>query len=72
MTVTLNDLLELSEAENLRLRIPMTQRLMATVDVDATDSAQLEDIIEVYGSMPVKSIDARGVHTPLLLVELKR
>lgn len=70
--ITLNDLLEISEAENLRLRVPMTARLMATVDVDTTDSAALTDIVDVYGTMLVKSIDARSVHTSLLLVELKR
>lgn len=70
--ITLNDLLAISEAERLRLRVPMTARLVATVDVDTTDSAQLEDIVEVYGTMLVKAIDARNVGVALLLVELKR
>lgn len=70
--ITLNDLLAISDAEHLRLRVPMTVRLVATMDVDTTDSAQLSDIVEVYGSMLVKSIDARNVGCSLLLVELKR
>lgn len=70
--ITLNDLLEISEAEHLRLRVPMTARLMATMDVDTTDSAQLTDIVEVYGTYLVKSIDTRNVGDALLLVELKR
>ncbi len=70
--ITLNDLLAICEAEHLRLRVPMTARLMATMDVDTTDSAQLTDIVEVYGTMLVKAIDARNVGVALLLVELKR
>ena len=70
--ITLNDLLAICEAEHLRLRVPMTARLMATMDVDITDSAQLTDIVEVYGTMLVKAIDARNVGVGLLLVELKR
>ena len=70
--ITLNDLLEISEAEHLRLRVPMTARLMATVDVDVTDCTQLEDIVEVYGTMLVKAIDVRNIGVGLLLVELKR
>lgn len=70
--ITLNDLLEINESENMRLRVPMTARLTATVDVNTTDCAQLEDIVEVYGSMLVKSIDARIGGPVLLLVELKR
>ena len=70
--ITLNDLLAISEAEHLRLRVPMTSRLMATMDVDTTDSAQLTDIVEVYGTYLVKSIDTRNVGAALLLVELKR
>jgi hypothetical protein len=70
--ITLNDLLAVSEAEHLRLRVPMTARLMATMDVDTTDSAQLTDIVEMYGTMLVKAIDARNVGVGLLLVELKR
>ena len=70
--ITLNDLLAISEAEHLRLRVPMTARLLATVDVDTTDSAQLDDIVDVYGTMLVKAIDARNVGCSLLLVELKR
>ena len=68
--ITLNDLLAISEAEHLRLRVPMTARLLATVDVDTTDSAEIEDIVDVYGTMLVNSIDA--LTTDLLLVELKR
>lgn len=70
--ITLNDLLEISEAEHLRLRVPMTARLMATMDVDTTDCAQLEDVVEVYGTMLVKAIDVRHIGDDLLLVELKR
>ena len=70
--ITLNDLLAISEAEQMRLQVPMTQRLMATVDVDTTDSAQVDDIVDVYGTMLVKAIDARNVGIGLLLVELKR
>ena len=70
--ITLNDLLAISEAEHLRLRVPMTARLLATVDVDTTDSAEIEDIVDVYGTMLVKAIDTRNVGDALLLVELKR
>lgn len=70
--ITLNDLLEISEAEAMRLRVPMTARLVATVDVDTTDSAQLEDIVAVYGTMLVKSIDVVNTASRRLLVELKR
>ena len=70
--ITLNDLLAISEAEHLRLRVPMTARLLATVDVDTTDSAQVDDIVDVYGTMLVKAIDTRNVGAALLLVELKR
>lgn len=68
--ITLNDLLAISEAEHLRLRVPMTARLVATVDVDTTDSAKIEDIVDLYGTMLVNSIDA--LTADLLLVELKR
>ena len=70
--ITLNDLLAICEAEHLRLRVPMTARLMATMDVDTTDSAQLTDIVVAYGTMLVKAIDARNIGVSLLLVELKR
>lgn len=70
--ITLNDLLAISEAEHLRLRVPMTARLVATVDVDTTDSAEIENIVDVCGTMLVKAIDARNVGVGLLLVELKR
>lgn len=70
--ITLNDLLAISEAEHLRLQVPMTARLMATVDVDTTDSTQLSDIVEVYGTMLVKSIDVGGMACSKLFVELKR
>ncbi len=68
--ITLNDLLAISIAERLRLRVPMTARLVATVDVNTTDSAEIEDIVDVYGTMLVNSIDA--LTTDLLLVTLKR
>lgn len=70
--ITLNDLLGICEAERLRLRVPMTARLTATVDVETTDSAALEDIVEVYGKMLVKAIDVLNTSIPTLLVELKR
>ncbi len=70
--ITLNDLLAISEAEHLRLRVPMTARLLATVDVDTTDSAQVDDIVDVYGTMLVKAIDVGGMTCDKLFVELKR
>lgn len=70
--ITLNDLLAICEAEHLRLRVPMTAKLMATMDVDTTDSAQLTDIVEVYGTFLVKSIDVGGMTCDKLFVELKR
>lgn len=70
--ITLNDLMTICEAEHLRLQVPMTARLMATMDVDTTDSAALSDLVEVYGTMLVKAIDTRNVGDALLLVELKR
>jgi hypothetical protein len=71
--ITLNDLLAISEADHLRLKVPMTARLMATMDVDTTDSAQVSDIVEVYGTMLVKAIDIIAVYPgSTLLVELKR
>ena len=70
--ITLNDLLAISEAEHLRLRVPMTARLVATVDLDTTDSAQLSDIVEMYGTMLVKSIDVGSMTCSKLFVELKR
>jgi hypothetical protein len=71
--ITLNDLLAISEADHLRLKVPMTARLLATVDVDTADSAQVSDIVEVYGTMLVKAIDIIAVYPgSTLLVELKR
>lgn len=71
--ITLNDLLAISEADHLRLKVPMTERLLATVDVDTTDSAQVSDIVEVYGTMLVKAIDIIAVYPgSTLLVTLKR
>ena len=70
--ITMNDLLAISEAEYLRMRVPMTARLVATVDVDTTDSAQLDDIVDVYGTMLVKAIDVVNTASRRLLVELKR
>ncbi len=71
--ITLNDLLYISEADHLRLKVPMTERLLATVDVDTADSAQVSDIVEVYGTMLVKAIDIIAVYPgSTLLVTLKR
>ena len=70
--ITLNDLLAISISERMRLLVPMTQRLEATVDVDTTDSAQVDDIVDVYGTMLVKAIDVGGMTCDKLFVELKR
>ncbi len=71
--ITLNDLLYISEADHLRLKVPMTERLLATVDVDTADSAQVSDIVEVYGTMLVKAIDIIAVYPgSTMLVTLKR
>ena len=71
--ITLNDLLAISEVDHLRLRVPMTARLVATMDVDAAESAQVCDIVEVYGTMLVKAIDIIAVYPgSTLLVTLKR
>ena len=71
--ITLNDLLAISEVDHLRLKVPMTERLLATVDVDTADSAQVSDIVEVYGTMLVKAIDIIAVYPgSTLLVTLKR
>ena len=71
--ITLNDLLAISEADHLRLKVPMTERLLATVDVDTADSAEVSDIVEVYGTMLVKAIDIIAVYPgSTLLVTLKR
>lgn len=71
--ITLNDLLAICEVDHLRLRVPMTARLVATMDVDAADSAQVSDIVEVYGTMLVKAIDIIAVYPgSTMLVTLKR
>ena len=69
-TITLNDLLALSECERIQLVAPLTTRLNTIVDVDMTDSAELDDTTRIYGEYIVKSLDILGSRNALRM-ELK-
>lgn len=69
-TITLNDLLALSECERIQLVAPLTTRLDTIVNVDMTDSAELDDVTRIYGEYIVKSLDILGSRNALR-IELK-
>lgn len=68
--ITLNDLLTLSECEHIQLVAPLTTRLNTIVNVDMTDSAELDDITRIYSEYIVKSLDILGSRNTLR-IELK-
>jgi len=68
--ITLNDLLSLCECEHIQLIAPLTTRLNTIVNVEMTDSAELNDATRIYGEYIVKSLDILGSRNALR-VELK-
>ena len=65
--ITLNDLLALSDCRHLMLTASLTPRLKNTIFVDLTDSAERNDLIDLYGDRAVKSLDINGVRDALIV-----
>ena len=55
--ITLNDLLTIVDARQLRVVVPVTPRLKARITVNTRQSAELDDIIRLYGERPVFSAE---------------
>lgn len=55
--ITLNDLLTIVDARQLRVIVPVTPRLKARITVNTRQSAELGDIIRLYGERPVFSAE---------------
>lgn len=55
--ITLNDLLIIVDARLLRIIVPVTPRLKAKIAVNTRQSAELDDIIRLYGDRPVFSAE---------------
>ena len=56
--IRLNELLELTNAREVRCTIALTQRLTAQVTADITQAAQLDDLSALYGEWEVTSVDS--------------
>lgn len=55
--ITLNDLLTIVDAHQLRVIVPVTQRLKARINVNTRNTAELDDLIRLYGESPVYSAE---------------
>ena len=55
--ITLNDLLTIVDARQLRIVVPVTPRLKARIIVNTRQTAELDDIIRLYGERPVFSAE---------------
>jgi hypothetical protein len=54
---TLNDLLTIVDARQLRVVVPVTPRLKARITVNTRQTAELDDIVRLYGEWPVFSAE---------------
>ena len=52
--ITLNDLLTIIDARQLRVIVPLTERLKARVTVNTRQCAELDDITRLYGDWPIE------------------
>lgn len=52
--ITLNDLLSIVDARQLRVVVPVTPRLKARITVNTRQTAELDDIIRLYGDRPIE------------------
>lgn len=68
--ITLNALLTLTNAWKLRLIVPVTPRLQATVEADLNNAAELDDVSGLYGDREVTSVDTDRVNC-CLIVEIR-
>lgn len=68
--ITLNALLTLTNAWKLRLILPVTPRLRATVEADLNNAAELDDVSGLYGDREVTSVDTDRVNC-CLIVEIR-
>ena len=55
--ITLNDLLTIVDARQLRIVVPVTPRLKARIIVNTRQTAELDDIVALYGERPVFSAE---------------
>ena len=55
--ITLNDLLTIVDARQLRVVVPVTPRLKARITVNTRQTAELDDIVRLYGKGPVYSAE---------------
>lgn len=55
--ITLNDLLTIVDARQLRIVVPVTPRLKARITMNTRQTAELDDIIALYGERPVFSAE---------------
>ncbi len=65
--ITLNDLLGLYEGGGIQLSVPLTERLSTTVSADLSDSAELDDIVRLYGERRVGSLDINVISEALMV-----
>ena len=55
--ITLNDLLTIADAKQMRVIVPVTLRLRARISVNPRQTDELNDLIALYGEMPVFSAE---------------
>lgn len=55
--ITLNDLLTIADARRLRVVVPVTPRLKARIDVNTRQTAELDDLIRLYGESPIFQVE---------------
>ena len=67
--ITLNTLLEVTNAKEITIRLPLTTRLEASIDVRMNDPAALDDLCGAYGSYIVTSMSHRR-DEPTLVVRI--
>ena len=52
--LTLNDLLTIVDARQLRIIVPLTERLKARITVNTRQCAELDDITRLYGDWKIE------------------
>lgn len=70
--VTLNELLEITDVKRITLYVSLTNLIDTRIDVEATDSAILDEVTEMYGGYRVRRISPVFAGDPRMVVQLGR
>ena len=70
--ITLNDLMTLVDARQLRVIVPVTPRLKALIAVNPRQITELDDVLRIYGDYPVFSAEPAHGEAGVMEIELQR